>query len=690
MTEPKRILVTAALPYANGPIHLGHLAGAYLPADLYVRYQRLKGRDVVFMCGSDEHGVPITITADKEKTSPQTVVDRYHAMNKKAFERFEMSFDNYSRTSLPLHHRTAQEFFLEFHRRGILKEKAEKQFYDDEAKMFLPDRYVEGTCPVCANPDARGDQCEQCGTFLNPMDLLHPRSKITGKTPVVKETTHWYFPLGDYQQRLEEYIKAADRDESWKENVLQYCRGWFHDGLQDRAVTRDLDWGVKVPLEGYRQKVIYVWFDAVLGYISSTREWAERERTPDAWRAYWNDPGTKYVAFIGKDNVVFHCIVFPAMLMAWNDGGNAPYVLPANVPANEFLNFEGQKFSKSRGWGIDVQDFLERYPADYLRYYLAVTLPESRDSDFYWKEFQAKVNSELADIFGNFINRTLAFAARTFDGVVPVRGEENALDRTLLDALRAAPGLVGGRFEQYRFRDGVNEMMNLARAANKYFNDSEPWKSAKTDLSRCGTTIHLSLQIARALAILAAPVIPESAGRIWRMLNLEGSPEDASWESAGECILPADHRLGTTQILFTKIEDEKIQKELSMLGQTEEPAPPAKNVEPPMPVVTIDDFKKLDLRVARILQAEAVPKSKKLLRLEVEVGSDRRTVLAGIAQHYNPESLIGASVVVVYNLQPATLMGQQSHGMILAASDDEGKLVLIEPKGGIGSGSKVR
>jgi methionyl-tRNA synthetase len=419
MKNAQRILVTAALPYANGPIHLGHLAGAYLPADLYVRYQRLKGRTVAFICGSDEHGVPITLTADREKTTPQAVVDRYHGMNKAAFERFGMSFDNYSRTSLPLHHTTAQEFFLELHRRGILREKQEKQFYDEKAAMFLPDRYVEGTCPVCSNPEARGDQCERCGSYLNPLDLISPRSKITGGTPVVRDTTHWYFPLGSYQARLEQYIREADTRDGWKENVLNYCRGWFRDGLQDRAVTRDLDWGVRIPLPGYGQKVLYVWFDAVLGYISSTKEWAQRQGDPDLWKTFWLQDDTKYVAFIGKDNVVFHCIVFPAMLLAWNDGRPDKYVLPENVPANEFLNFEGEKFSKSRGWGIDVQDFLAKYPADMLRYYLAVTLPEYRDSDFTWREFQAKNNNELADIFGNFVNRTLAFAGRTFAGKVP-------------------------------------------------------------------------------------------------------------------------------------------------------------------------------------------------------------------------------------------------------------------------------
>jgi methionyl-tRNA synthetase len=419
--QAKRILVTAALPYANGPIHLGHLAGAYLPADLYVRYQRLKQRDVVFICGSDEHGVPITITADKEGIRPQDVVDRYHEANKQAFARFGMSFDNYSRTSLPLHHATAQEFFKDLHARGILTERKEKQFYDAKAKKFLPDRYVEGTCPVCSNPEARGDQCEKCGTYLNPLELINPRSKISGAAPEVRETSHWYFPLGKYQVRLESYIQDRDARDGWKENVLNYTRGWFKDGLQDRAVTRDLDWGVPVPIEGYAAKVLYVWFDAVLGYISSTREWAQKAGMPDAWRRYWLEPGTKYVAFIGKDNIVFHCIVFPAMLMAWNDAHAEQYVLPDNVPANEFLNFEGQKFSKSRGWGIYVDEFLARYPADLLRYYLCTALPEYRDSDFTWKEFQAKSNNELADIFGNFVNRTLAFCARMYGGVLPAR-----------------------------------------------------------------------------------------------------------------------------------------------------------------------------------------------------------------------------------------------------------------------------
>ncbi len=690
MKNSKRILVTAALPYANGPIHLGHLAGAYLPADIYVRYQRLKRREVAFLCGSDEHGVPITLTADKEKVSPQEIVDRYHALNKSAFERFGMSFDNYSRTSLPLHHQTAQEFFLEFHRRGILREKKEKQFFDEQAKMFLPDRYVEGTCPVCGNTEARGDQCEQCGSYLNPLELIKPRSKITGATPVVRETTHWYFPLGDFQARLEDYVRTKDREDGWKENVLQYCRGWFKEGLQDRAVTRDLDWGVRIPLKGYENKVLYVWFDAVLGYISSTKEWANRIGKPDEWKKFWLDDETKYVAFIGKDNVVFHCIVFPAMLMAWNDGRPEQYVLPDNVPANEFLNFEGQKFSKSRGWGIDLQDFLARYPADPLRYYLAVSLPETRDSDFYWKDFQAKNNSELADILGNFVNRTLAFAGKTFQGMVPRRGGLNDLDKTMLGVLKTTPMTAGEKFETYHFREGVQEVMNLARAANKYFNDSEPWKTAKSDPVRCSTTINISLQVSRALAILMAPVVPGSAAKIWTMLGLSGNVEGQAWDKAGDLAIPDSHRLGAAEILFSKIEDAVMEEERKNLGGGVAPTAAATQAAPAKAPITIDEFNKVDLRVGKIVGCDPVPKSEKLLKLRVEVGGESRQIVAGIARHYKTEDLVGKSVVVVFNLQPAKLMGQESQGMMLAASDNDGKLVLIAPSAEIPSGSIVR
>jgi methionyl-tRNA synthetase len=701
MADSQPILVTAALPYANGPIHLGHLAGAYLPSDIYVRYQRLKKREIVFICGSDEHGVPITLTADKEGVTPQAIVDRYHSMNKAAFEKFGMSFDSYSRTSLPLHHTTAQEFFLDFHKRGILKEKQEQQFYDEKAQMFLPDRYVEGTCPVCGNPEARGDQCEKCGSYLNPIELKNPKSKITGQTPVVRETSHMYFPLGQYQQRLETYIQERNKRDGWKDNVLNYCKSWFKEGLQDRAVTRDLDWGVKIPLQGYENKVLYVWFDAVLGYVSSTKDWSQRIGKSEEWKRFWLDEKTKYVAFIGKDNVVFHCIVFPAMLMAWNDVHAEKYVLPENVPANEFLNFEGQKFSKSRGIGIDVQDFLAKYPTDPLRYYLAVSLPEYRDSDFYWRDFQAKTNNELADILGNFVNRTLAFAERTFDGVVSRRGELSDHDRLVLDILKNTPDRAGEYYEHYRFRDGLLEVMNLARAANKYFNDSEPWKTAKSDRDRCGTTINISIQLARALAILMEPVIPFSSEKIWKMLNLDGDVHKQLWDGASDLLVPDGHRLGKTEILFTKIEDTVIAEELKSTpqvgqtfpsdhqsGQVGMPVPPVQLEA--KPTITIDDFKKVDLRVAKVVQCENVPKSEKLLKLQVEVGTEKRQIVAGIAQHYTPENLIGKSIVVVFNLQPAKLMGQESQGMLLAASDANGRLVFIAPSGEIESGSTVK
>ncbi len=691
MLPSQRILVTAALPYANGPIHLGHLAGAYLPSDIYVRYQRLKKREIAFLCGSDEHGVPITLTADKEGITPQAVVDRYHSMNKTAFEQFGMSFENYSRTSLPLHHETALEFFLDFHKRGILKEKQEKQFYDEKAQMFLPDRYVEGTCPVCGNPEARGDQCEKCGSYLNPTELINPKSKITGNTPVVRDTSHMFFPLGQYQQRLEAYIDERNKRDGWKDNVLNYCKSWFKDGLQDRAVTRDLDWGVKIPLKGYENKVLYVWFDAVLGYISSTKEWSQRIGKPEEWKKFWLDERTKYVAFIGKDNVVFHCIVFPSMLTAWNDANSEKYVLPENVPANEFLNFEGQKFSKSRGIGIDVQDFLARYPVDPLRYYLAVSLPEYRDSDFYWKEFQAKTNNELADILGNFVNRTLAFADRTFGGVVPKRGQLNDHDQQVLDILKSTPVRAGEYYEHYRFRDGLLETMNLARAANKYFNDSEPWKTAKSDLDRCATTINISIQIARSLAVLMEPIIPFSSVKIWKMLNLPGDVHAESWDAASELLIPEGHKLGTPEILFTKIEDAVIENELKNAGSEVPPvvAPQPKPAETKT-TITIDDFKKIDLRVAKVVACENIPKSERLLKLQVEVGTEKRQILAGIAQHYKPEDLIGKSVVVVFNLQPAKLMGQESQGMLLAASDINGKFVYIAPSGEMESGSTVK
>jgi len=695
--DPERILVTAALPYANGKIHLGHLAGAYLPADIYVRYQRSMKRDVLFICGSDEHGVAITISAEQEKTTPQEIVDRYHALNKTAFEKFGMSFDNYSRTSIPLHHETAREFFAVLHSAGVLKEKKEKQFFDARAGMFLPDRYVEGTCPVCGSPEARGDQCEKCGTFLNPTELINPKSKVSGETPVLKETTHWYFPLGEFQPRLKRYIEEKNKQDGWKDNVLRYCESWFKEGLTDRAVTRDLRWGVQVPLKGYEEKVIYVWFDAVLGYVSSTKEWATRIGQPGKWKEYWCDDATKYVAFIGKDNVVFHCIVFPAMIMAWNDAGEPKYVLPENVPANEFLNFEGQKFSKSRGWGIDVDEFLAEFPADALRYTLTMNLPEYRDADFYWKDFQARVNNELADILGNFVNRTVTFAHQNFEGKVPstpnfeklyTRGE-GSTDDALIIQLVSTRDAASEFFESYRFRNGALEIMNLARFANKYFNDNAPWKSLRENPDRCAQTINLCLQVVRSLAILIEPIIPFTAGSIWKILNLEGSPSEVGWANAGVVGLKEGHQLGPPEILFTKIEDAVIQKHIQQL-------PPAPGLQPQVekpttkPVISIDDFKKIDLRVAKVLAAEKVPKSEKLIKLQISIGDEKRQIVAGIARHYEPENLVGKKIIVVANLQAAKLMGQESQGMLLAASDSDGNLTILTVAKDIAEGSSVQ
>jgi len=682
-----RILVTAALPYANGHLHLGHLAGAYLPADIYVRYQRLKQRDIVFICGSDEHGVPITITAEKEKTTPKAVVDRYHEANKQAFERFAMNFDNYSRTSLPLHHETAKEFFLDFYEKGILKEKSERQLYCEKDSMFLADRYVEGTCPNCKNPGARGDQCENCGNWLNQEDLIDPKCKICGTTPVLRETRHWYFPLGDYQKKLEAYVEERHTRDGWKDNVLQYCRSWFKDGLQDRAVTRDLPWGVPVPLEGYPNKVLYVWFDAVLGYISSTKEWARKKSEPDDWKRYWQQDDTKYVAFIGKDNVVFHCIVFPAMLMAKGE-----YIVPENVPANEFLNFEGQKFSKSRGWGIDLKDFLDEFPnADALRYAIAVNLPEYHDSDFYLKDYQARNNNELASILGNFVNRTLSFTRKNFDNTVPPQGALADEDNAHLDYLRNAPAEIGGYYERYRFRDGLLAVMNVARTANKYFNDTAPWKTINDDPDRCRTTINVCLQTVHTLAVLIEPVLPNAAQKIRRMLNCPELHAE-QWDNAGEPVLADGHKLGESEILFARIEDKEIDHLLERLSNESQKAesPQRTAVAPVKPAIDIEEFMKVDLRTAKVTACEKVKKSKKLLKLTIDIGSETRTVVGGIAEQYKPEDLVGRNVVIVANLKPAKLMGVESQGMVLAAIGDNGSPILLMPESDMPPGSTVR
>jgi len=675
----EKILVTSALPYANGPIHLGHLSGAYLPADIYVRYKRLNGDDVIYICGSDEHGVPITISADKEKVSPQVIIDRYHEANKKAFERFGMSFDNYSRTSLPIHHQTAKEFFLEFYNRGLFVEKKSLQFYDDKAKMFLPDRYVEGTCPKCGNEEARSDECENCGALYDPSELKNPKSKISGGSPTLKETSHYYFPLGKYQPALEKYVDEMNEKYGWKDNVIQYCRGWFKDGLKDRAITRDLDWGIKVPVDSAAGKVIYVWFEAVLGYISSAKEYSQSKNDPELWKKYWHDPNTKYVAFIGKDNVVFHTIIFPAILMAWNDAGKEQYCLPQNVPANEFLNFEGKKFSKSRGWGIDVDEFLDLFEPDLLRYALAANLPETRDTDFYWKEFQLRNNSELADILGNFINRTFTFVFKHFDGKVPPLGKLEKIDEDMLKEISEYPQRISDFFEKYKIRDGVNEIMNLARDGNKYFNDSEPWKTIKTNKERCGTALNICLQAIYTLAELFSPVLPFSSEKLFKMLNTK----PVEWKDCGKPKLKENHQLKDSEILFPKIEDEKIESQVNKLQESNLPMETEE-------LITYDDFMKVHLKVAEVVDAERVKKSEKLLKLKVKIDNDERQVIAGIAKSYTPETIIGKKVVIVANLKPAKLMGLESKGMILAVETEEGEFQVLNVSEKIKTGTRVK
>ncbi len=678
----EKIIVTSALPYANANSHLGHLSGAYLPGDIYVRYKRLTGADVKYICGSDEHGVPITISADKENVKPKVIIDRYHNAIKETFEKFGMSFDIYSRTSLPIHHETAKEFLKCFYDNGLLKEKKSRQYYDEKANMFLPDRYVEGTCPNCGFEEARSDECENCGALYDPSELKKPKSKITGETPILKETSHLYFPLGKFQERLEKYIDQMNLKYGWKENVLQYCKSWFNNGLKDRAITRDLDWGVPVPVEGYENKVIYVWFEAVLGYISATKALSEKNNDPDLWKRYWQDVNTKYVAFIGKDNVVFHTIIFPAILMAWNDFNETKYLLPQNVPANEFLNFEGKKFSKSRGWGISGIDFLKLFPADPLRYTLAANLPENKDTDFYWKEFQSRNNNELADILGNFINRTFIFAHKHFEGKVPVQARLEEIDNEQLKALEEYPVKIGNLLDRFKIKDAVLEMMNLARAGNKYFNDAQPWITIKNDKDQCGTTINICLQTIFTLAEVFEPVIPFTSKKIFNMLNAE----KVRWKYAGEVNLPDGHELNKAEILFSKIEDDIIEQQMNKLGVPEGEEEKKEEIE----TISYEDFMKVQLKTAEIIEAENIPKSNKLLKLQVQIGNEKRQVVAGIAKSYKPDELVGKRIVIVFNLKPAKLFGVESQGMILAVEDETGNLNVLEVPKNVKTGTSVK
>ena len=683
-----RILVTAALPYANGPIHLGHLAGAYLPPDMFCRYQRLKGEDVVFVCGSDEMGVAIMIRARNEGVSPKDIVDRYHPMITDSFEKFGMSFDNFSRTTNEIHSETSQEFFRNLAEKDVFSLKTEQQLFDPEAGMLLADRFVVGTCPSCGNDNAYGDQCEKCGTTLSPMELVNPRSTITDATPELRETTHWYLPLGDFQERLEKWI---DTHPEWKPNVLGQIKSWLNDGLRERAITRDVPWGVPVPQDVAEKigvdasgKVIYVWFDAPIGYISATKEWAKEQGKPEAWKSYWQDEKTRLVHFIGKDNIGFHCLMFPAMLMAHGD-----YVLPDNVPANEFLNIEGSKLSTSRNWAVWLHEYLEDLDPDLLRYALATMLPETKDADFNWNEFQTRVNSELADVLGNFVNRTMTFAHRFAKGKVPELVKPDALDQEVIEKLKTFPDRIGSAYDNYRNREAVFETMALARMGNKYFNDSEPWHSRKTNAQQCANTIHVSLQICASLAVLMEPVLPFSAIRMRKMLGMEGvrssepgqSKDGISWDDAGQCLLPVGQKLGESEILFSKIEDDVIEEQKAKLGGPEEEVETSEPYEPVKEIITYDDFVKLDFRMGTVLSAERIPKSKKLLKLQIDLGFEQRQILAGAAEHFEPESLVGQQVAVVANLAPRKMMGMESQGMVLMAEDRTGALSIMQSSG---------
>lgn len=677
MKEFKRYLVTSALPYANGPIHIGHLAGVYVPSDIYTRYLRMKGVDVISICGSDEHGVPITLKARKEGISPQQVVDRYHELNKKAFSDFGIAFDIYSRTSNKIHYETASEFFRTLYDRGEFIEKATEQYYDEEAKCFLADRYIMGTCPHCGNENAYGDQCEKCGTSLSPQDLINPHSTVSGSKPVLRETLHWYLPLDRYEPWLRQWILEEHKE--WKSNVYGQCKSWLDQGLQPRAVSRDLDWGVPVPVEGAEGKVLYVWFDAPIGYISATRE-----LTPD-WQKYWKDSDTRMVHFIGKDNIVFHCIIFPSMLKA-----EGSYILPDNVPANEFLNLENDKISTSRNWAVWLHEYLEDFPGeqDVLRYALCSSAPETKDNDFTWKEFQARNNNELVAILGNFVNRALVLTNNYYEGHVPARVKTNEADENALREISVISENVAAALDSFRFREALKEAMNLARLGNKYLADAEPWKIVKTDPDRVKTILNIALQITANLSIVCDPFLPFSMEKLRNWLNFDGR----RWQDAGMTdLLGEGHRINKPGLLFRKIEDAEITKQVDKLLATKRNNEAAvSNAAPAKAPVTFDDFSKLDIRTATILEAEKVPKTTKLLKLKIDTGLDVRTIVSGIAEHYKPEDIVGRQISIIANLEPRKIKGIESQGMILMAEDRDGKLVMVTPESRVGNGSTIK
>lgn len=684
---PKRYTITAALPYANGPVHLGHLAGVYIPADIYTRYLRLQGRDVVFICGSDEHGVPITIKAKKEGVTPQAVVDRYHEIIGKSFAEFGISFDNYSRTSAAIHHETASEFFKDLHDKGEFIEETTEQLYDAQARQFLADRFVTGTCPKCGNTESYGDQCEQCGTSHNATDLIDPKSTLSGSTPVRKKTKHWFLPLDEHQAWLKEWILKEHKSD-WKPNVYGQCKSWIDDGLRPRAVTRDLDWGIPVPAENAEGKVLYVWFDAPIGYISATKEWAQN--TAVDWTPYWQDKDTKLVHFIGKDNIVFHCIIFPSMLKAHGD-----YILPDNVPANEFLNLEGDKISTSRNWAVWLHEYLVDFPdqQDVLRYALTANAPETKDNDFTWADFQARNNNELVAIFGNFINRVSVLTHKYYNGVVPKAHNYAQEDEAVLSQLKAYPKVIADSIERYRFREAQSELMNVARAGNKYLADAEPWKLIKSDPERTATIMYVALQIASALAVLSEPFLPFTSRKLKESLDLNSSEHPLSWaqiEKDHPYIKPG-HRIAQSPLLFRKIEDTEMEAQREKLAQTKIDNQPMEQINNPQKeLINFDDFTKMDLRVGTILSAEKMPKANKLLVLKVDVGIDQRTIVSGIAEHFTPEEVVGKQVCVLINLAPRAIRGTESQGMILMAEDKDGSLRFVTPDQATAAGSSIR
>lgn len=668
----KRYTLTAALPYTNGPIHIGHLAGVYIPADIYARYLRLQGCDVAFICGSDEHGVPITLKAKKEGISPQDVVDRYHKIINDSFNEFGISFDNYSRTSAAIHHETASNFFKTLHEKEAFVEETSDQLYDADAQQFLADRFVTGTCPKCGNTESYGDQCEACGTSHNATDLIAPKSVISGKKPELKSTKHWYLPLDQHQEFLKNWIGIEHKDD-WKPNVYGQCLSWINDGLRPRAVTRDLNWGIPVPVKGAEGKVLYVWFDAPIGYISSTKEWAQSNGKD--WEPYWKDKDTTLLHFIGKDNIVFHCIIFPAMLKA-----EGSYILPQNVPANEFLNLEGKKLSTSKNWAVWLPDYLKDFPdqQDVLRYVLTATAPETKDNDFTWKDFQSRNNNELVAIYGNFINRVLVLTHKYYEGKVPESGDLIAADTAVLDLLRNTPKLLQTSLDRFRFREASQLLMNLARAGNKYLADQEPWKVIKTDPERVQSIMNTALQIAAGLAVLSEPFLPFTAKKLQGMLQFNTKP---SWGAIqqGQTLLVAQHCIGKATLLFTKIEDAQIEAQLQKLKDSKAENNKELNVEAQKPNISFKDFSKMDLRVGTVVAAEKMPKTKKLLVLKVDIGDEVRTIVSGIAMDYAASEVLGQKVTVLCNLKPRALRGVESQGMILMSKSENGTLIFIEP-----------